>query len=292
MGVDIGGSHITAMLIDLDQRIEVEGTWNRSKLNSGGSANDIISKWAETICKTMDSYAYKPSKIAIAMPGPMDYHNGICKIKDQGKYHSLFGLNIKFLLADKLGLSPNQIDFVNDAACFLRGELYVGSLASYDQAIGMTLGTGLGTSHTVNGKVYDSNLWKMPFKKGIAEDYISTRWFTNRFEELSGHSVIDVKDIITNHRNSPAFKSLFEEFSANLAEFIYKFIRKKMPLAAVIGGNIAKAEAYFLDDTRKILLDKMGYSFPIKISNLGEKAALIGAGSFSEDVAKSIYTYE
>jgi len=52
-----------------------------------------------------------------------------------------------------------------------------------------------------------------------------------------------------------------------------------MPLAAVIGGNIANAEHYFLNDTRKFLAEMMGYSFPIRCSALGEKAALLGAGS-------------
>jgi glucokinase len=119
----------------------------------------------------------------------------------------------------------------------------------------------------------------MPFLKGIAEDYISTRWFVTRFEELAGVKINDVKDLVENYRDSPYFRSIFTEFSINLAKFIYKFVRKKMPLAAVIGGNIVQAEAYFLDDTRKYLAQMMGYSFPIKRSTLGETAALIGAGS-------------
>lgn len=292
MGIDIGGSHITAMLIDLNLKAEIPGTWSRSKLNSNAGADEIIEAWAHTITKSLRSYHLRPSKISIAMPGPMNYEKGICKIKNQNKYNALFDLNIKELLSSKLGYDSGQISFINDAACFLRGELYVGSLTSYDEAIGMTLGTGLGTSHTLDGKVYDSNLWKMPFKQGIAEDYISTRWFITRFKELSGVEALDVRDIIANHQSSLYFKQLFNEFSANLAHFIYKFVRKKMPLAAVIGGNIAKAEEYFLEDTRRILLEKMGYSFPVKISSLGEKAALIGAGAFYEDLAKSIYNYE
>jgi len=292
MGIDIGGSHITAMLIDLNLKAEIPGTWNRSKLDSNAGADEIIEAWAHTITKSLNSYHLRPSRISIAMPGPMNYEKGICKIKNQSKYKALYDLNIKELLALKLGFDSRQINFVNDAACFLRGELFVGSLSSYDQAIGLTLGTGLGTSHTMDGKVYDSNLWKMPFKQGIAEDYISTRWFTTRFRELSGIEVSDVRDIITNHQSSRYFEQLFHEFSNNLAHFIYKFVRKKMPVAAVIGGNISRAEAYFLEDTRRILVEKMGHSFPIKISSLGEKAALIGAGAFFEDVAKSIYSYE
>jgi glucokinase len=279
LSVDIGGSHITSALIDLERKNEIQESWSRSRLDSNASANEIINTWALTIEKSMESRSEKPERISIAMPGPMDYKNGICRIKDQGKYSALYNINIKSKLAERLGFNPCNLNFSNDAACFLKGEIFTGSLTGVDKAIGLTLGTGLGTSHIKNGEAHDSDLWKMPFMKGIAEDYISTRWFVNRFEELAEIKIKDVKDLVDNHQDSPYFRSIFTEFSMNLAKFIYKFIRKKMPIAAVIGGNITLAEAYFLDDTRKYLAQMMGYSFPIKLSVLGEKATLFGAGS-------------
>lgn len=279
LGVDIGGSHITAALVNLEDKAEIEGSWSRSRIQSDGTPGDIIDAWAQTLETSADGYDLQSISINIAMPGPMDYKNGICKIKGQGKYGALYGLNIKTLLADRLDVQSSAIHFMNDAACFLKGEVFSGSLAGYDQAIGLTLGTGLGTSYIENGKVKDAGLWNMPFLKGIAEDYISTRWFVKRFAELSGTTIKDVKDLVDNHVRSPYFKEIFAEFSVNLASFIHKFIRKKMPLAAVLGGNIVHSEAYFLADTRKHLTALMGYSFPLKKSALGEKAALLGAGS-------------
>lgn len=148
-----------------------------------------------------------------------------------------------------------------------------------EEAIGLTLGTGLGTAHYTNGKSRDAGLWKMTFLKGIAEDYLSTRWFVGRFYELSGIVIKDVEDLVVNHCESEFFSEIFKEFSYNLANFLYKFIRKEMPSAIIIGGNISNAEAYFLQDTRKTLAQLMGYSFPVKRSTLGESAALMGAGS-------------
>ena len=278
MGVDIGGSHITALLIDIDKKEEISGTWFREKLDANASGVEIIDAWAVVIEKSIGSYPIIPLRINVAMPGPMDYHDGICKIKGQGKYEALYGLNIKKMLAGRLGLVL-EINFVNDAACFLKGELFSGSLNGVGQAIGLTLGTGLGTSHTEKGTVKDANLWKMPFLKGKAEDYISTRWFVKRFHEMTGITIADVKDLVDNYQHSPYFNAVFLEFSINLGKFLYKFIRIKMPHAAVIGGNIANAEEFFLEDTRRFLALKMGYSFPVKKSTLGEKATLMGAGS-------------
>ncbi|WP_426324350.1 ROK family protein [Pedobacter sp. R-06] len=279
IGADIGGSHITAAIIDLEKKEEINHTWKRARLDSNGTAESIIETWADTLDSCCKGYDKELLKVNIAMPGPMDYKNGISKIKAQGKYASLYNLNIKNLLAGRLGIPASSVNFMNDAACFLKGEVFSGSLRGYDQAIGLTLGTGLGTSYFVNGKVRDAGLWCMPFLDGIAEDYISTRWFIRRFEELSGIRVKDVKDLVDHHKLSPYFKELFTEFSRNLANFLYKFIRKKMPLGAVLGGNIANAEAYFIEDTRSNLAQIMGYSFPVEISKLGEKAALLGAGS-------------
>lgn len=279
LGVDIGGSHITSELVDLEKKSAIESSYHRNKLNTDGSVSDIIEAWASAIETSLHNSEIKSSQICIAMPGPMDYELGICKIKDQNKYGALYEKNVKLLLAERLGYPTAAIQFKNDAACFLQGELFSGSISEFDEAIGLTLGTGLGTAHTVNGEARDSNLWKAPFLKGIAEDYISTRWFVKRFEELSGIVIRDVKDLVDNHHASPYFEKVFDEFSYNLALFLKIFIKRKRPLAAVIGGNIALAEAYFLDRTRKYLKDFMGYSFPIRKSVLGEEAAILGAGA-------------
>ncbi|RBQ07893.1 ROK family protein [Pedobacter miscanthi] len=279
LSADVGGSHITSAIIDLERKTEVDGTWSRTKLNSAGSPTEIIDTWAKNLENSCLEYDLKALKINIAMPGPMDYEKGICKIKDQGKYGALYGLNIKDMLADRLNIPGSMINFINDAACFLKGEVFSGSLDGYERAIGLTLGTGLGTSHIENGKADDSALWCMSFLEGIAEDYISTRWFVNRFSELSGSRIKDVKDLVDNHLQSPYFDTIFAEFSLNLAKFLNQFIDKKMPLAIVLGGNIANADAYFLEDTCKHLRDILGYTLPVRKSSLGEKAALLGAGS-------------
>ncbi|PTT01487.1 hypothetical protein DBR11_07305 [Pedobacter sp. HMWF019] len=279
MGIDIGGSHITAALIDLDQKQIIEGTWVRDRINGQAPTEEVIEAWSKSIHKVADAYSGSYTNLHIAMPGPFAYKKGVSLIKNQDKYRSLYGKNIKDMLAAKLEISSSAINFMNDAACFLQGEVFSGSMNGYDHAIGITLGTGLGTAHYVNGQAKDADFWKMPFNKGIAEDYISTRWFIKRYFELSGVVIKDVRELVDLHAGKPEFKEIFTEFSQNLASFLYKFIRKKMPLASVIGGNIANAEQYFLDDTRRNLAEMMGYSFPVRKSALNEKATLLGAAS-------------
>jgi glucokinase len=43
--------------------------------------------------------------------------------------------------------------------------------------MGLTLGSGLGSSLKKGCKISDAGLWSSPFKEGIAEDYLGTGWF-------------------------------------------------------------------------------------------------------------------
>ncbi|WP_316825899.1 ROK family protein [Pedobacter miscanthi] len=279
LGVDVGGSHITSSLIDLDAKKEIPESHARDRVDSGAGAGAILDAWAAVMRKSIGFAPSKLLEIGIAMPGPMDYDRGICYIKDQDKYRTLYGLHLKTMLAERLGILPSSIYFKNDAACFLKGEIFSGSLVGFEDTVGLTLGTGLGSAYTVNGEVEDAGLWQMPFLEGIAEDYLSTRWFVKRYFELSGTVVRDLKELVSEQIGSPHFTEIFAEFSYNLSLFLYKFIRKKNTTAAVIGGNIALAQEYFLEDTRKQLKEMMGYSFPVQHTLLGEGAALIGAGA-------------
>lgn len=278
IGVDVGGSHITAGLVNLETRSLIEGSLIRRSVNSAANCEFIIDEWAHTI-KSLIGEKNKVVGVGIAMPGPFDYEKGISLMRNQGKYDSLYGLNIKQLLADSLNLKTNQITIKNDASCFLLGEVYSGSMVGFNNVIGITLGTGLGSAHYIGGKVKDANLWKMSFMGGIAEDYISTRWFVNRWKELTTLEVKGVKEIVTSKEHEIKINQLFEEFAKNLTEFIHLFFKKKHPCAVVLGGNIMNADHLFLKKVQKYLHDKMGISIPITKSIHGEVAALIGAAS-------------
>lgn len=278
IGVDIGGSHITAGLIDVSEGRLIEGCFVRKSVDSKASSEVVIREWAQTIGGLMRSEEqYKIEDVCIAMPGPFNYEKGISLMQGQNKYDALYGLNVKELLAESLNLSAKNITLRNDASCFLLGEVCSGSMKGYNNVIGITLGTGLGSAHFVDGKIKDANLWCMPFKGLIAEDFISTRWFTKRWKEITGEEINGVKEILDSQNTQKEINILFEEFAQNLTEFLYTFIKKKHPAAVVFGGNIMNAQHLFLNKVQKYLFERMSISIPISNSQHGEVAALIGA---------------
>ena len=276
LGIDIGGTHITAALVDIKNKKIIEESRQRASVNSKGAAEDILNEWAFVIRTALGDTDFSKRKIGIAMPGPFDYEEGISLMKDNAKYSSLYEINIKKQLGNRLGIPIENIFFRNDAVCFLKGELFAGSAQGFNSAIGITLGTGLGTTYFDGENVADANLWCMPFKNSIAEEYISTRWFINRYYELTGKTVVGVKQLAENYEKDSIIQDLFEEFTSNLAAFIKLFLDRYPSDLIVLGGNILNAESLFLPSL-KVKLAKLHLNINVVRSILSEDAALLGA---------------
>lgn len=278
LGVDIGGSHITAALVDLTTGTLIHGSRQRKHVNSDAPAGAILDNWCGVINESFGAVNVSEKVIGIAMPGPFDYNTGISLIKDQDKFKTLYQVNIKTELASRLNISPDCIRFINDASGFLQGEAFGGAAVGYDHAIGLTLGTGLGAAFWENGRAEDAALWNAEFKGGIAEDYLSTRWFVDRYFELSGKRIEGVKELNLSACQEQPVQQIFEEFGNNLAQFIIELLEKKPTDVIVLGGNISNAQLCFMSYLMK-KLDAAAVHTEIKIAQLKEDASLIGAAS-------------
>lgn len=281
LGVDIGGSHIAAALVDTGKAVVLPDTHYRTGINSHANTDEITNGWVAAIKQSWVQAGINSSVIGIAMPGPFDYENGICLINNQDKYQAFYGVNIKELLAEKLNLQPGDVRFINDASGFLKGELIGGSLKGINEAVGITLGTGLGSAYYKGYQLTDADLWRMPFKSGIAEDYLSTRWFVTQYKSRYNKIIKGVKELTEPGVEIQEAAPLFETFADNLALFVELLSRRLDCKNVVIGGNITKASSFFWDHLCARLLKN---NCPVKLSValLGELAAIIGAATIFE----------
>ncbi len=239
---------------------------------------EITDSWINAIQQLIQRNNLHQPKIGIAMPAPFDYVNGISWMKDNNKFASLYGVNIKSLLAEKLEMSASDILFMNDAAAFLQGEMFAGAALGFTKAIGLTLGTGLGSSKCNGEIVEDANLWCTPMLNGIAEDYLSTGWFVKRFNQLTGNVAGGVKEIADTYRKDKQVHLIFDEFAKNLAFFVGEFVKAENPDVIVIGGNIMQAENLFIPLVKR-QLQNMGITCSFVRAKLGENAAILGAAA-------------
>ena len=278
LGVDIGGSHITAALVDVRDGKILDASMSREKVDSKAAAPEIISSWCRVISKSLQA-ADHSGKIAIAMPGPFDYQNGISYMINMDKYDALYGLNVRALMQAELGKAAREIHFINDAGCFLQGELSYGKASNYNKVMGFTLGTGFGSARGIQGRASDADYWQYPFMGSICENFFSSRWFVSKHAEYSGLNMPNVKQLIEEAEFGNPLLQLFDEFSMNFGIFLSQIYKKDSFDCIVLGGNISNASALFMPQLRHYL-DTRSVSAPVYISTFGESAALIGAAGF------------
>jgi glucokinase len=272
---DIGGSHLTLGECYLDHQNVLLRNIFRTEIDSNGTEDEIINQWVKAIqiLKQDDDEI----AISMAMPAPFDYENGVCLIKDQSKFRSLYGINFKEKLSSKLNILPNNFHFLNDARAFLLGESFFGVAKNYKRVLGLTLGSGLGSSLKLNEEISDAGFWSKSFKMGIAEDYLGTGWFVKWSKDNLNINIKGLRNLLDpKHKNYHSI--LFNEFSSNLADFIEIIVIEYQIEAVVLAGGITNSANYFIPQTKQKLMER-GITIDLQISLLGEQSILLGAST-------------
>jgi glucokinase len=293
IGADIGGSHISALLINLEsKKVEKDSLVSRP-VDNKATAGKILETWAlalKQIFETIDREEL--AGIGFAMPGPFDYENGIAHFTHEvAKYEKLNGVNVGYHMKQLLNLREDMpIRFMNDATSFAVGEVWAGKSSGFQRTIAITLGTGFGSAFTDSGiPVLERDdvpklgcLWHLPFKEGIADDYFSTRWFIKRYAEETMETLPGVKEIAVRAATDNAAKRLFYEFGVNLGNFLGPWVRKFRAESIIIGGNMTGAWELF-GPAFKLTLKQDDEQAAIIISELGETAAMVGSARLMDE---------
>ncbi|EAR02945.1 ROK family protein [Maribacter sp. HTCC2170] len=291
IGVDVGGSHIVSAAVNLKTNEIILATTHSVKVNNKESKDVVLENWSRAINETIESAGIvNTTNIGFAIPGPFNYKSGVAMFEgDNDKYESLYKVSIPEELPKYINSDEVDLRFLNDATSFGVGVSKQGKAKLYSKVIVVTLGTGFGSAFIENGipQVHSDEvpeggcLWDKPFKSGISDDYFSTRWCINRYEELTGEKLLGVKEVAMV--NNPHSKAVFDEFGLNMATFMMPFIERFKADIIVMGGNISKASELFLPTFEKKMLD-YGSRVEIEISNLMEDAAILGSAKLFDPV--------
>ncbi|HEX7894909.1 MAG TPA: ROK family protein [Terriglobales bacterium] len=274
---DVGGSHIAAGVFHTQDMALT--AFKTSPVTNSASAEDILGTF-ETLLHGMGVSAGSFAGIGVAMPAPFDYQRGISYMEH--KYRKLYGVSVRNELARRLGCAPERVHFLNDATAFLIGELSRGAAIGCDRAVGITLGTGVGSAFAVDGKIVTEGagvppggeIWNFPYNGATVEDVVSTRAIQRFYQQRQGKRE-DVKEIARLAANYAPARGAFEQFGHELGKALRATCAGFKPDRVVLGGGIARSASLFLP---AVASELTGLPFTVRVSDLDHRAPLIGAG--------------
>jgi glucokinase len=216
----------------------------------------------------------------LAVPGPFDLQAGVSLMRHKLPY--LYGVDLRGALATRFAIDPAQVRFLNDADAFLLGEIGAGAARGFRRAVGLTLGTGIGSAFAVDGRVvaegpgvpHGGEIWNLPYEGGIVEDFVSSRAIAGNYQSRTG-TKREVVDLAGAVRNDSAAEQAFAEFGRHLGEVIRSLLAGFHAEVIVLGGSISRSADLFLPAVRA----RMGDSpTELRVSELKDSAPLVGCG--------------
>jgi glucokinase len=247
--IEIGGSHVSACRVDVARACVEPPGIRRFDLDAGGSREALLGAISGAALEVKQS-AMRCAGVATA--GPFDYERGVAQFRGVAKLESLYGVDLRERLSRDLGLEPPQrVRFLNDAHAFVLGEWWTGAAKGHARAMGLTLGTGLGSGFLADGRIVvsgssippEARLDLVPFRGAAVEDVLSSRGILAAFG-----AKVDVVEIARRARSGePSAAGAFRGFGAALGEFLEPWVVGFAPTCLVFGGSITRAWDLFAD---------------------------------------------
>ncbi len=264
IGIDIGGSHVAIGLINGNGKIIAK---EDQDLNNDLRSKDYCKKLVNTIIELITKILEEKkidikeiSLIGIAIPGTVS-ETHIIKAKN---------LHIKdFNIVSEINKYFNiPIVLRNDAKCAAIAEKEYGSLKKYDDALFLTIGTGIGGAVYLGGKLLKPKKYEgfeighMVIKKdgikcncgrkGCFEKYASMKTFKDRIQSKFNNKNLtgkEIKELLTDKYYQKEIEEIIDEYIEDLSIGLANLINIFEPEVISIGGGFV----HFKD----ILLEKL-----------------------------------
>lgn len=275
---DIGGSHISAGLCLLqDLSLSKVAKAPISAVTTSEGFLNILFDLSEQVNLASEPVA----GASLAFPGPFDYESGISQMRH--KLESLYGVDLRSALAERLGLNAATVRFLNDADAFVLGEVGAGAGVGFSRVIGITLGTGIGSGFAIDGDLVTEGegvppggeIWNFPYAGGIVEDLLSTHSLQRDYEARTGKRVA-VLEIANSAPGDQDAAEVFITFGTSLGKAIRDTMTAFRPEVVVLGGGISHSADLFLPVAQSFVEDR---KIRLVTSALWDNAPLVGAGA-------------
>ena len=207
---DVGGSHVAAAVCSTPGfSLGPVASGPHPAAHTSDAFVDLLYGLGMKAQTGQDGGNLKITGAMLAVPGPFDLQAGVSLMRHKLPY--LYGVDLRCALATRFGLQAAQVRFLNDADAYLLGEVGAGAARGFKRAVGLTLGTGIGSAFAVDGHLTTTGpgvpsggeIWNLPYQGGIVEDFVSSRAIVGNYERRTGKR-LEVVDLAAAVSSDPA----------------------------------------------------------------------------------------
>lgn len=307
-GVDIGGTNIKIGLVDDNGNIIVDN-WIKTDKNKGfkGILVDIIDD-IRTLCKSANLDFESIQGIGLGIPGVVDAKKGLVKCAANIGWE-----NIE-IVKELSSLTGKKVCAGNDANCAAWGEYKFGAGVGSDNAILITLGTGVGSGIIIDGNLFEgvasagAEAGHMIIVKdgkqcscglkGCWECYASATALVSQTQEAIINYPYSYMAKLANKQGKITGRTAFialehgDEVAKHVVDNYINYLVTGLislgnvfhPDVFIMGGGVSNEGEALLSPLQKLLNDGLvanKYNPPVRVvkASLGNKAGLIGAAA-------------
>jgi glucokinase len=290
IGLDIGGTTTHAVRCD-DDLVVAAAASAPTPARSGGAA--MLDR-AATLVTELTAGA-PVDGLGIAAAGILDPRSGDI-VAASDSFRDWVGTPVAAALGDLVGL-PAVAD--NDVNCFLVGEVAAGALRGVDDAVGITLGTGVGGALWSGGRIlhgrdgaagelghqpgYGDELCSCG-RRGHLESLASGRSLVRRYRERGGAAGSAVEVAAAARSGDAAARAVFADAAHGIGTAIVQVTGLLAADRVVVGGGVAGAWDLLAPGVHAVI-DRFPPLFgpppEVRTTALGEAAVAIGAAALA-----------
>jgi glucokinase len=274
IGVDLGGTNVRAGLVEDGKLIRVV----TAAIRGEGTEAEVL----EDVCGVINPLVGKGLEgLGVGVPSIVDLKEGI--VYDVQNIRSWKTVPLKAILERKYGL-PCYIN--NDANCFAAAEKYFGKGKTYDNIVGLIMGTGLGAGIIANGRLFSGancgagEFGMIAYLEHNYEYYACGQFFRH-VHNASGKEVAERAG-----QGDPEALTMFTEFGNHLGQAIKAILYAADPEIVILGGSVSRSYGFFKDAMWRAVQD-FAYGITVRkikieVSEI-ENIAILGAAALYLD---------
>ncbi len=307
VGIDLGGTFIKGGIVDDLGRILVSDKVPTGAEGGAEAVAENIASLAKSLMQSLNLSASDMVGIGIGVPGMINSRAGVVTYSNNLAWEN-------FPISKRVeALTGLPVKIANDANVAALGEVKFGGGKSLENAIMITLGTGVGSGIVLGGALYEGNHGAGAEighsviidggelctcgRRGCLEAYASATALirdTKRAMEAHPESLmwktaktldeVDGATAFKNKENDPTARDVVNNYIGYLAAGLTDIANVFRPEAIIIGGGVsAEGDALIIPLTEainsQIFAGERGPKVAIKVAELGNKAGLLGAAA-------------